>query len=95
MNRRRITDLERKNRDLEAELAKRGEPTRVASSAAVDDDPDYYLHEGGRFGALKVALFLLGITLGVALIGAAALLVFRFHGSFGDMIAAIKGAFGK
>ncbi|MBP5427969.1 MAG: hypothetical protein J6Z04_01620 [Clostridia bacterium] len=95
MNRRRITDLERKNRDLEAELAKRGESVRVASAAAVDDDPDYYLHEGGRFGALKVALFLLGITLGVALIGAAALLVFRFHGSFGDMIAAIKGAFGK
>ena len=93
MNRRRITDLERKNRDLEAELAKRGEPARLG--AASDDDPDYYVHEGGRFASLKVALFLLGITLGVALIGAAALLVFRFHGSFGDMIAAIRSAFGK
>jgi len=94
MNRRRITDLERKNRDLEAELERRGEPTRVATAFS-DDDPDYYVHEGGRFSSLKVALFLLGVTLAVAVIGAAALLVFRFHGSFGDMIAAIKGAFGK
>ena len=92
MSRRRINDLERKNRDLESELAKRGEPTRVGS--AFDDDPDYYVHEG-RFSSIKVALFLLGITLAVALVGAAALLVFRFHGSFSEMIAAIKAAFGK
>ena len=94
VSRRRISDLEQRNRDLEAELAKRGEPSRVGAAFA-DDDPDYYLHEGGRFGGLKVALFLLGITLAVAVIGAAALLVFRYHGSVSDMIAAFKEAFGK
>ena len=94
ISRRRISDLEQRNRDLEAELAKRGEPSRVGTAFA-DDDPDYYLHEGGRLGGLKVALFLLGITLAVAVIGAAALLVFRYHGSISDMIAAFKAAFGK
>ena len=94
ISRRRISDLEQRNRDLEAELAKRGEPSRVGTAFA-DDDPDYYLHEGGRLGGLKVALFLLGITLAVALVGAAALLVFRYHGSISDMIAAFKEAFGK
>ena len=94
ISRRRISDLEQRNRDLEAELAKRGEPSRVGTAFA-DDDPDYYLHEGGRFGGLKVALFLLGITLAIAVIGAAALLVFRSHGSISDMIAAFKEAFGK
>lgn len=94
VSRRRISELEQRNRDLEAELAKRGESSRVGTAFA-DDDPDYYLHEGGRFSGLKVALFLLGITLAVALVGAAALLVFRFHGSVSDMIAAFKEAFGK
>ena len=94
ISRRRINDLEQRNRDLEAELAKRGEGSRVGSAFA-EDDPDYYVHEGGRLGGLKVALFLLGITLAVAVIGAAALLVFRYHGSVSAMIAAFKEAFGK
>lgn len=94
VNRRRIDDLERENRDLEAELAKRSEPTRVGAAFA-EDDPDYNLHEGGRFAGLKVALFLLGITLAVALVGAAALLVVRYHGSVTEMIDAFKQAFGK
>ena len=94
VSRRRISELEQRNRDLEAELAKRGEASRVGTAFA-DEDPDYYLHEGGRFSGLKVALFLLGITLAVALVGAAALLVFRYHGSVSDMIAAFKEAFGK
>lgn len=94
VSRRRISELEQRNRDLEAELAKRGEGSRVGTAFA-DDDPDYYLHEGGRFSGLKVALFLLGVTLAVALVGAAALLVFRYHGSVTDMIAAFKEAFGK
>ena len=94
VNRRRINDLENRNRDLEAELEKRGEPTRVGAAFA-DDDPDYNLHEGGRFAGLKVALFLLGITLAVALVGAAALLVLRYHGNVAEMIEAFKQAFGK
>ena len=94
VSRRRISELEQRNRDLEAELAKRGEGSRVGTAFA-DDDPDYYLHEGGRFSGLKVALFLLGVTLAVALVGAAALLVFRYHGSVTEMIAAFKEAFGK
>jgi len=91
---RRISELEKKNNDLEAELARRGESSRVGAAFA-DDDSDYYLHDGGRFAALKVALFLLGITLTVALVGALALFIFRFHGNFSEMIEAIKNAFGK
>ena len=96
VNRRRIENLEKKNRELEAELARKKNPNLAyVGGKDPDSDPDYYLHDGGRFGSLKVALFFLAVALGIAVLAAAAILIFRYNGNFSAMIDAIKNAFGK
>ena len=82
-NHRRIDDLEQRTQRLEAELSRRGDyvPVYVTNNTAEEpEDPDDYVHEGGRFGGLKVALFLLGAALVVAAVGAAAYFIMRYTG---------------